>query len=194
MSRASRLKVTGIVSVRFSNSPITKDQGTLRGGAPRTLGSIGEQQMITSCFWKPSAICRLINFGCLTILVAAATSCGPTRDEKLNTWIGASPDLLISQWGPPTSTYEMPNGGLALTYSSGEQSVIPGVTFGGSSTTQHQGTLEVYSNQAIYTGTSTTSQPLKMPDTVVDSRCSTTVITDPSRTRIATWTYRGAGC
>lgn len=45
-------------------------------------------------------------------IVVVALACASARhhEEALNTWIGHDANELIQAWGPPASTYELPNG------------------------------------------------------------------------------------
>ncbi len=52
------------------------------------------------------------------ILVLMLVACATTGNyEKiLQTWMGLSESRLVAAWGPPTSVYNLPDGGKMLTY------------------------------------------------------------------------------
>jgi hypothetical protein len=47
----------------------------------------------------------LIGFAAITLACA-----GRHHEEALNTWLGSDVNRLIEAWGPPSNTYELPNG------------------------------------------------------------------------------------
>ena len=61
---------------------------------------------------------KIPRLGILGLL--ALTSCVSSSSQRLeailDTWVGASPDDIVTQWGAPTSTYDMQDKRLVLTY------------------------------------------------------------------------------
>lgn len=45
--------------------------------------------------------------GCLSL---------PTQAKELDRWVGADQSVLVSRWGAPSATAELPDGGKVLTY------------------------------------------------------------------------------
>lgn len=51
----------------------------------------------------------------LTFFLCACTTTGG-YEKKLSSWVGKDVNSLIQSWGPPASTYKMPNGDIMYTF------------------------------------------------------------------------------
>lgn len=54
------------------------------------------------------SLMRAFGIGLLVVVLACAST--QRHEEALNTWIGTDVNELIQAWGPPASTFEMPDG------------------------------------------------------------------------------------
>jgi hypothetical protein len=52
-------------------------------------------------------------------------------EERLNSWVGADVNNLIGSWGPPTSTYDLPNGNRIYTWERSSQGAVAMPLYGG---------------------------------------------------------------
>jgi hypothetical protein len=69
------------------------------------------------------------------------TGCATTENYKkaVSSWMGADVNRLITSWGPPTSSFEMPNGNKIYSWYSGQQGptfishnqILPDMAVGG---------------------------------------------------------------
>ena len=127
----------------------------------------------------------------LGLLVLGCASTGGRYETKLQSWVGASGDSLISNWGRPQSTYPLSGGAVVLEYVRSSD-----VCFGGCvkyETTNHSGTTTVTSQQGnastgTYSGTST--RKVAAPENAVHFECRTR-FTVNSAGVITNWSYQG---
>lgn len=52
-------------------------------------------------------------------------------ESKLQSWVGADVNRMIGSWGPPTSTYDLPNGNKIYSWSRSAHGATAVPTFGG---------------------------------------------------------------
>ena len=53
--------------------------------------------------------------GCLSIMGQRLE----TRNDFMQSWVGSTEEKLISKWGPPYRSYELPNGAKIISYNDG---------------------------------------------------------------------------
>ncbi len=52
-------------------------------------------------------------------------------EEKVNSWVGADVNRMISSWGPPARSYQMPNGHTVYTWEWSSQGMVMVPIYGG---------------------------------------------------------------
>jgi hypothetical protein len=62
----------------------------------------------------------------LLLITACKYSLGPSRNEILSCWISRHVDELITEWGPPESSYELSNGDMIHQYIASKTVSTPG--------------------------------------------------------------------
>lgn len=130
-------------------------------------------------------------------LVAGLGGCAHYQ-KKLDTWVGQPVGALVQSWGPPQSSYNLPDGSQVIQYAQRGNMVLPGTTYTTPQTTYQQGTVNAYGSNggyatANYTGTSTTYQQRSTPATLIATSC-TTNFTVNSSGYISAWSYNGNNC
>ena len=150
------------------------------------------------------SICLLATF----LISGCATTKG--YQEVLETWVGSSADDLVSSWGPPTSVYELSNGGKVIQYNRSNTGQVGGYTYQSPETTYHNGSgyssgqasaYDNYGNSAhatssgysSYNGSSTTYTTKTTPVYNVTYTCNTRFTTD-SAGKIVKWSHQGNSC
>lgn len=103
-----------------------------------------------------------------SVLALFATACATTAkyEAKLNSWVGSDVSALMTSWGAPSATFDMPNGNKMYIYS-----------FEGG--TQTFANYNQFTNQAYAYN--------------VTYWCKTTFITG-SDNKILTWKWEGNSC
>jgi hypothetical protein len=66
-------------------------------------------------------VCASLFYGCASIPPIPYTE--SAYQEKLTEWVGKDPNALILSWGPPNSTFEMPNGNKMYTWLSEKKDI-----------------------------------------------------------------------
>lgn len=118
-------------------------------------------------------------FGACASLSGCATQA--KYKEKLNTWIGAPVDNLVSSWGYPSSQLTAPNGNTVYVYERSGGYVTP-------TTSTTNASVTGYGNSAYGTATTTT-----YGGQFISMSCRTFFEVGPSRT-IVSWRYEGNAC
>lgn len=135
-------------------------------------------------------------FTVISILISA---CATTENfEKiLDTWVGTNADNLVSQWGPPTSSYSLSDGGRVLEYSNQRNFQIGGYTTSVPQTTYNSGSINVLgtggSTYGTYSGTTTTYVQQTTPVQNIAMQCITRFTVNGSGT-ITKWAWQGNDC
>ena len=141
---------------------------------------------------------------CVLFLLAILTAgCATTAkyEGKLNSWVGAPADNLISTWGPPHNSTTLSNGGQVLEYTyrgnmqlGGETYTVPQTTYksgyGTATAYGPGGTVNAYGN---YNGTSTTYVQQQRPVYNIPMICTTRFTVD-SKGIIRNWAWQGNNC
>jgi hypothetical protein len=80
---------------------------------------------------------------CLLFAIGCANNSIVDRQESYkticNSWLNHSSNELVRSWGPPTSTYNMPNGNKTYTWSRASSQTTPVVTWPTTSTYRASG-------------------------------------------------------
>jgi hypothetical protein len=114
----------------------------------------------------------------ITLLSVLLLGCAPRATSEgyqlmMNTWINHSTDELFTQWGAPTRTIALQNGGQVLEYVKAWQKVTGPTTYPMPVTNFGSGTVYA-GNQTGYVNTSeTTYVPLTLPGSVENYSCTT---------------------
>jgi predicted small secreted protein len=130
----------------------------------------------------------------LVVAVLVVTACATQRgfEQLLTAWTGQDVNWLIAKWGPPNSTFQMPNGNLIYTYERSRIVTTP-VYQTPTYTTPSRTTVNVIGDTAYATtrpgqtyggqvyGGQTVSQSCRVDFTVEGSR-------------IIAWRYEGNAC
>lgn len=126
-----------------------------------------------------------------------ALSACASYDKKLDTWIGSPISALVSSWGPPASSFTLPDGSQVIEYSRSGSMQVGGYSYMTPQTTQHNGTINTYGNNGYansnYTGTSTTYVEQKTPTTNINLNCKTR-FTVSRQGVITNWAWEGNNC
>ena len=121
--------------------------------------------------------------GCATIPAIPYTE--SAYQDKLTEWVGKDPNALILSWGPPTSTFDMPNGNKMYTWLTEKKDIA---VF--SASTSHQ-----YINRAYGPISNLLSQTNTNSSSIVDEKrfwCQTSFVTD--KNLIVGWVIKGNTC
>jgi hypothetical protein len=115
----------------------------------------------------------------LLLTVAALAGCATTAkfEAMLNSFIGDPESMLISQWGPPDSSYPLSDGSKVLQYRQGGSVVVPGYANATTTFVGHQAFTSVNG----------------MPSMAIAQQC-TVIWTIGSDGRIQRWSYNGNAC
>lgn len=105
------------------------------------------------------------------------------------TWVGQPADRLVSEWGPPQSTYPLSTGGAVLQWSSSRTAQIGGFLV--PQTTTSTGTVSGYGGTSFYSGQSTTYAP--SPVYNLEFSCVIRVTVRPDGL-IQSWNSEGNNC
>lgn len=110
-------------------------------------------------------------------------------EAKLNTWVGASEDALISAWGVPDKVYQMRDGKKAIEFRRKETVQTGGYTYTTPQTTYESGTI----GDKSYSGTSTTYVVTTEPVRKYRTYCKTSFIID-ANAKVISWRHEGNDC
>lgn len=131
------------------------------------------------------------------LAVVALAGCAAGFEKKLQTWVGAPVDSLVSSWGPPQSAFPLNNGGQVIEYSRSGSMTLPGAMYTTPQTTHHSGTASIYgtggSATGNYQGTSTTYVTQRGPSTNINLNCVVRFTVD-SAGYITKWAWQGNNC
>jgi hypothetical protein len=133
------------------------------------------------------------------IISMLLTACATTANyEKiLHSWVGDNVDALVSEWGPPASSYPLTNGGRVLEYSHQRNVQLGGYTTITPQTTYNNGIANVYGNggsaYGTYSGTSTTYVQSTTPVQNITMQCITR-FTINAQGIITSWAHQGNDC
>ena len=111
----------------------------------------------------------------LFILFLASCTTKQEHESKLDSWVGAKENVLIDQWGTPTSHYKTDDGKKYLTWKNSSQSLV-----GGYAPTVRTG---------LYGKTYTSGG---MPPILVTKNCDITMILEKGI--VTSWKYKGNNC
>lgn len=127
----------------------------------------------------------------LSSFFIAACATTANYEKGLANWYGHDESLLISRWGPPDSTYNLPNGGKVLTWIRSKTIQSGGYSVRTPVTTLRNGYISGDVN-ASYSGSSTTYVNSTTPTYNIEMSCTTrfTIINDI----VASWTWEGNNC
>ena len=132
----------------------------------------------------------------LAIVVLAGCAGFATREgleQLLRSWEGSDVNELITSWGPPTRTDELPNGSKMYTYVRSGNYTTPTYVTPVRTTPSHT-TVNVYGNTAYATTTpGVTTGGQVFGGQTYSMYCSVSFTTDRS-SRIVTWRYEGNAC
>jgi hypothetical protein len=117
-----------------------------------------------------------------TLLIASCAvvaGCATTEkfENMLSSWVGANESALIGSWGPPQSSYSLPDGSKVLQYQRSGQVFIPGYA---TATTTYAG------NQAF-------TNINGMPSMAITQQCMVNWTINPDG-RVARWSWQGNAC
>jgi hypothetical protein len=112
--------------------------------------------------------CKSILMTLFVLSSIVITSCATTEGYKkiVQSWVGSDINRLIASWGPPTSTYNMPNGDVVYTWFR-------------------------QSNESVNTGYNQYTRQIQTNRTSL--HCETSFTTDRNG-RIYTWSFKGNNC
>ncbi len=128
----------------------------------------------------------LVLLFCLGLYGCATTA---KYEAKLNTWVGANEDSLITAWGVPDKEYHMSDGKKAIAYVHRNVVQTGGYTYTVPQTTYQTGTI---GNEA-YSGTSTQYVTEITPPQRYKLFCKTSFIIDKLG-KIQSWHHEGNNC
>jgi hypothetical protein len=115
-------------------------------------------------------------------LAALLTACASAYKEKLESWMGRDVNELIAAWGPPSSTFTLPNGDTMYTWGRSSQYTQPVYQAPSTSTTR------IVGNTAY-----TTTQPgMVTGGQTYNFACTTTMTVSGSR--ITAYRFEGNAC
>lgn len=133
----------------------------------------------------------------LLLSVVVLAGCAGGFETKLQSWVGQPVDSLVSNWGPPQSSFPLQSGGQVLEYARSGQMTLPGATYTRPQTTYHSGTANAYGTggyaSGTYQGTSTTYVQQQSAPTTIALRCVVRFTTDSAGT-ITQWSWQGNNC
>lgn len=127
----------------------------------------------------------------LAVLCLGLCGCATTAkyEAKLNGWIGASEDALISGWGVPDQEYRTASGKKAVAYIQKETVQTGGYTYAVPQTSYHSGRI----GNETYSGTSTEYVTETTPGQRYKLFCKTSFIIDSSG-KVESWHHEGNNC
>lgn len=127
----------------------------------------------------------------LLLLCVVLSGCATTAkyEAKLNTWIGASEDSLISSWGVPDKEYQMGGGKKAVMFVYKNTVQTGGNTYTVPRTTYQSGTI----GDKAYSGTTTQYVTETTPVQRYKLSCKTSFIID-SNGKVESWHHEGNDC
>ena len=129
----------------------------------------------------------MITFMCICIFYGCAENNNAIRQEKYkqicNSWTNHNINDLVRQWGPPTNTYNMPNGNQVYTWSRAATTRTPVMTLPSSTTYNVYGNTMYQNNPMAIT----------VGGDVVTYYCNTSFEVNPSGT-IIFWRFQGNSC
>ena len=135
----------------------------------------------------------------MVVLLFVLAGCKTTENYKkvLNTWVGVHVDNLVMQWGPPSNSYPLSNGGQVLEYRSDYNVQMGGNTVNVPQTTYHRGNINTFGGGnpqfGNYSGSSTTYVQQTTPVYNIRQWC-TTRITINENGIITDWAFDGNNC
>lgn len=134
--------------------------------------------------------------GCLVVSLAGCAT-QQRFTERMNSFIGQHESALISQIGPPDSSYTYATGQKTLTFRRASTMQVGGGTTLQPVMTQHTGNVSAYgtggSSYGTYSGTSTTYQQVQQPTYNVNLSCQLNVNVDANG-YIRSWAANGNHC
>lgn len=140
-----------------------------------------------------------MNLRPFVVLLLVLSGCATTANYEniLNSWTGSNVDNLVMQWGPPSNSYPLSNGGRVLEYSNQRNIQIGGYTTTVPQTTYNSGNADVYgtggSAYVTYSGSSTTYVQETTPVQNIAMQCITR-FTVNAQGIITNWAWQGDDC
>jgi hypothetical protein len=127
----------------------------------------------------------------ILLLGLVLSGCATTAkyETRLNTWIGASEESLISAWGVPDKEYRMSNGKKAVSYLHKDTFQTGGKTYLEPRVTYQSGIIDGKS----YSGTATTYVTETTPAINYKLTCKTSFVIDAGG-KIESWHHEGNNC
>jgi hypothetical protein len=135
----------------------------------------------------------------IVVLLFALAGCKTTENYQkiLRSWVGVHSDRLIMNWGPPTATYPLSNGGKVLEYNKEKNFQMGGDTISVPQTTYHSGNINTYgvgnSQHGTYSGSSTTYVQQTTPVHNITWKCVTRFTVNEEGI-ITSWAHEGNHC
>ncbi len=118
----------------------------------------------------------------LIVLLLSACATRAKYMAKIQTWVGSSADELISQWGPPSSSTPLSDGGRVLEYVKSKVVHKGGGTLYMPMNTYQSGTVNAFTpggyGTANYNGTVTQNVPINIPASTSIDWCKTRFTTN----------------
>ncbi|WP_440984939.1 hypothetical protein ACQHIH_16135 [Xanthomonas sontii] len=137
-----------------------------------------------------------MNKSILALALVMLSGCASYK-TKLESWQGQPVGALIAAWGPPQSSYDLPDGSQVIQYIQSGNMTLPGMTYTMPQTTYQQGNVSAYGSNGYangtYSGTSTSYVQQRMPDTNISLSCTTQFTVNPGGV-ITGFSYRGNNC
>jgi hypothetical protein len=129
----------------------------------------------------------------LLLILLVLTGCATTQNyEKiLSSWVGAPESALISNWGPPSSSYQISANSKVITYMRGRNVQVGGFATTTPITTTTTGNIYGGVN-ANYSSTATSYVQSVSPVTNIAMNCSTRFTVNNGV--IANWAWEGNDC
>lgn len=127
----------------------------------------------------------------LILLCFGLFGCATTAkyETKLNTWIGASENELISAWGVPDKEYRLTDGKKAVEFVNKNTVQTGGYTYRSPQTTYQSGVI----GDKAYSGTSTTYVTEVEPVRKYKLTCKTSFVINSSG-KVESWHHKGNDC
>ncbi len=127
----------------------------------------------------------------LLVLVLGLNGCATTAnyDAKLATYVGATEEQLVANWGIPNKTYDLPNGKKAVEFVNRSVVEVGGFTSVTPYTTYQTGTI----NGQEFRGTSTSYMIEKDPPRKQRLSCTTTFLLDKDG-KVESFSRKGNNC
>lgn len=116
----------------------------------------------------------------------------------MQSFVGYPVSTLVSAWGPPQSSYTLPDGSQVIEYRRSSNMQLGGYSYTTPQTTYHQGSANAYNNTGgyaagTYTGTSTTYVTQTTPVTNVALQCVAR-FTISEHGVVKNWSWQGNDC